>query len=354
MGHDRKFCSIALPEKLTFRADSEIRFSHLLFLQLGGKITSGCDFSLQIRFVRNVPVAANLFHCRNLILSPALARQSQTVSAESLKKIQTSFRRAEEKNMKFINKKYITIGILTLLIGVLAAFAANKTWWNQSSSAQGTVVAFILSPEGKTDGAVLDTGDQIHFGAETGAIISRQIKIGDAMTATGHAGTKSDYGRELRAETVQIGDQTITVVNSKPKPPRGERKPGPREDKDRRKPRPGDDKMPPAPQDADAPKPEDFDATPSALSQSPVAPRQTASASGQVRFVLVGGRGEARGLILSGGEQIALPKEVNDAGLSFSQDTQISVEGEAAKSDAGTFIRPTRLSIGNQTFSFNR
>jgi hypothetical protein len=112
--------------------------------------------------------------------------------------------------------------------------------------------------------------------------------------------------------------------------------------------------MPPAPQDTDAPKSEDIDAPPAELSQPPVAPRQTASASGQVRFVLVGGRGEARGLILSGGEQIALPKEVNDANLTFSQDTQISVEGESPQSDFGKFIHPTRLTIGNQTFSFNR
>lgn len=76
--------------------------------------------------------------------------------------------------MKFINKKYITVGILTLALGVLAAFAATKTLWNQSATAQGKVVAFILNPEGKTDGAILDTGDQIHFGAETGALIVQQ------------------------------------------------------------------------------------------------------------------------------------------------------------------------------------
>lgn len=270
--------------------------------------------------------------------------------------------------MKFINKKYIMVGILTLALGVLAAVATTKTFWNQSMTAQGKVVAFILNPDGKTDGAILDTGDQIHFGAETGAIIASQIKIGDALTATGHAGTKSDNGREVRAESLQIGDQTITVLHSKPKPPRGEgdRK-GPKPprpgDKDR-KPRPEGDKMPPppAPGDAGAPKPEDVEAPrpdnanapKPELNQPPIAPMQTASASGQVKFVLVSGRGEARGLILSGGEQIALPKEVNDANLTFSQDTQVSVEGEAAKTDAGTFIRPTQLTIGNQTFSFNR
>lgn len=261
--------------------------------------------------------------------------------------------------MNFINKKYITVGILTLALGVLAAVAATKTLWNQSTTAQGNVVAFILNPEGKTDGAILDTGDQIHFGAETGAIIASQIKIGDALAATGRAGTHTDYGRELRAETLQIGDRTITVLHSKPKPPhdggKGKGPKPPRPGEGDRKPRPEADKMPPpAPRDENAPKPEDADAPRPELNQPSAAPIQTASANGNVRFVLVGGRGEARGLILSGGEQIALPKEVNDANLTFAQDTQIGVEGAAATSDAGTFIRPTQLTIGNQTFSFNR
>jgi len=32
----------------------------------------------------------------------------------------------------------------------------------------------------------------------------------------------------------------------------------------------------------------------------------------------------------------------------------VNVEGEAAKSDFGTFIKPTKLTIGDRTFSFNR
>lgn len=269
--------------------------------------------------------------------------------------------------MNFINKKYITVGILTLFVGVLAAVAATKTLWNQSVTAQGKVVAFILNPEGKTDGAILDTGDQIRFGAETGALVSQQIKVGDALAATGHAGTRTDYGREIRAESLQIGEQTITVLHSKPQPPHGGGKgkgPKPPRPGDDRRPRPEGDKMPPpAPRDENAPKPEDTDAPKPELdlnapkpvsNQPPVEPMRTASANGQVRFVLVGGRGEARGLILSGGEQIALPKEVTGAILTFAPETQISAEGEAATSDAGTFIRPTRLSIGTQTFSFNR
>lgn len=243
--------------------------------------------------------------------------------------------------MKIFSKSNITVSLIALVIGVFAVVGIAKVFHQSTTSVSGTVTAFILNPEGKVNGAILNTGDQINFGMETGAIVSEQVKIGDAISATGHAGTKSDYGRELRAETLQIGDRIITVLHSKPKPPRDERRP---------KPRPDDSRMPPpAPKDADEPKPGEVSAPPVA----PV-PMQPATANGQIRFVLVGGRGEARGLILSGGEQIALPKEVNDANLTFNQEMQISVEGESAQSDFGKFIHPTRLTIENQTFSFNR
>lgn len=257
--------------------------------------------------------------------------------------------------MKFINTKSITTGIIALLIGVFAVFGISKALnYSRDATVQGTVAAFILNPEGRIDGAVLDTGDQIHFGAETGALLAEQIKIGDSMSATGHAGTRTDYGREMRAETLQIGDKTITVLHSKP--PRGEggdKPKRPRDGKDKpKKPRPEDDQKPS--QDVNAPKPDEADAPKPELNAPPAAPTQTASANGQVRFVLVGGKGEARGLILSGGEQIALPKEVNDANLTFNQETTIRVEGNSAKSEFGTVIHPTRLTIGSQTFSFNR
>ncbi|MET0752045.1 MAG: hypothetical protein ABWZ66_01665 [Pyrinomonadaceae bacterium] len=251
--------------------------------------------------------------------------------------------------MKIFSKSNITVGLITLVIGVFTVVGIAKVFRQSTTSVSGTITAFILNPEGKVDGVILDTGDQLNFGMETGVIVSEKVKIGDAISATGHAGTKSDYGRELRAETLQIGDQTITVLHSKPKSPRDERRP---------KPHPGDDKMPsPAPGDAKAPKTDNVNAPKLGdVNSPPVAPipMQTMTANGQIRFVLVGGRGEARGLILSSGEQIALPKEVNDEGLTFNQETQISVEGESAQSDFGKFIHPTRLTIGNQTFSFNR
>ncbi len=249
--------------------------------------------------------------------------------------------------MKLFNQRNIAVGIIALVIGVVAVFGLTKTFSQSTASVTGNVAAFILNPEGKVDGAILDTGDQVHFGAETGAIVVGQIKIGDALTVTGRAGDKSDYGRELRAETLQINGQTINVIRSKPTR-KGKDGKGPKG----KKPQPRGDKPEAAPQPPNAENPN------SGMSENvaalPVAPRETATANGSVRFVLVGGHGEAWGLILSDGTQVKLPKEVHDANLTFNEQTSVSVEGEAAKSDFGTFIKPTRLTIGDQTFSFNR
>ena len=70
--------------------------------------------------------------------------------------------------------------------------------------------------------------------------------------------------------------------------------------------------------------------------------------------VLVNREGEPRGLILANGEQFNLGKEVENAGLSFDQNTNVSVEGEIVKGQFGTFVRPKVLSVGNQTFTFGR
>lgn len=243
---------------------------------------------------------------------------------------------------KIFNGRNIAIAVMTLALGTFVAFGAAKAFFGKTETITGNVVSFILSPEGKVDGAILDTGDQVKFGAETGEVVTANLQIGSALTATGDAGTKSDYGREFHAKTLQIGDQTITIAKPKgpkdsgpkpPKPPKGDRK-GPKEGE---KPLPPDAEM----NREEMPKPE-------------VPAAETAKISGNVKYVLVNREGEPRGLILANGEQLSLGKEVEDANLSFDQNTSVSVEGEIAKGQFGTFVRPKVLSVGNQTFTFGR
>ena len=264
----------------------------------------------------------------------------------------------------FLKSKNLAIGIITLIIGVVAVVGIARVWAAQDTTVSGNVASFILNPEGKIDGAILSTGDQVRFGAQTGELIASQIKIGAALSATGHAGSSSNYGRELRAESLQIGDQTITVVNAKPRPGDRDGKKGPRPPKGERPRSPREGKPEPRDDERPAPRDEQMNESPAAPAPNaenqpkadapPVPEKETAKASSNVKFILVGGKGEARGLILADGTQIDLPKEVKDAEISFSEATTVNVEGEVSKGQFGSFIRPTILTIDNQTFSFNR
>ncbi len=250
---------------------------------------------------------------------------------------------------KFLNGKNIAIGIITLALGVFIAVGIGKVWARQTTTVSGNVAAFVLNPEGKIDGAILDTGDQVKFGAQTGEIVAANVAVGGALSATGNAGTKSDYGREIHAQTLQIGDQTITVIGGK----------GPKGGKDDKGKRPHPPKKGERPEPKDAPEMRNGEMPPAPLAENgeaaPAPPvKETVKVASNVKFVIVGGRGEARGLILADGTQVNLPKEVADAGLTFDTATSVAVEGEVSKGNFGSFVKPNAITINNQTFSFNR
>ncbi len=255
--------------------------------------------------------------------------------------------------MKLFYKRNLAVGIIALVIGVFAVFGISQTLRQSTEKVTGNITAFVLNSEGKVDGAILDTGDQVSFGAETGAIVTQQLKLGDQLSVTGRAGDKSVYGREFHAETLQIGENTITVVRAKLKPHGKGKDTGDKKPKGK-KPAPRDEKPEASQPNVENPIGDVRRENVPPIVQPQFAPRETMTANGTVRFVLVGKRGEAKNLILSDGTQFKLPKEVHDANLTFNEQTSVSVEGEAAKSDFGTFIKLTKLTIGDRIFSFNR
>lgn len=222
--------------------------------------------------------------------------------------------------MRLSKGKYVIVFVIVFCFGVLLAWGA-KRWWQQPATTQGQVVAFILDPEGRVEGAALDNGDQVRFGPQAGEIVVSRVKIGDRLVATGRAGTRSEYGREVRAETLQIAGQTVEIIPSRPKRP----KHGPA--------------LPPGPGAERGPMASEGGMT---------------TAQGTIKLVIVDGRGQARGLILSDGTQVALPRAVAEAGVTLDGQTPITVEGRAAKSDFGVRIEPARLTIGQRTFSVDR
>ena len=256
---------------------------------------------------------------------------------------------------KNFNARNIAIAIITLAIGTFVALGASKLFFNSTTTVTGNVVSFVLNPKGEVDGAILDTGDQVKFGPETGAVVTSNVQVGGQLTATGHAGTSSNYGREFHAETLQIGDQTITIAKGK-KGPKEDGEKSPREDKRRRGPKgnkgPRDDERRRPNDEMNGEKPSAPDAENAPDVNRPQA--ETATVSGTVKFVLVNKDGNPRGVILASGEQMKLGKEVENANLTIDQNTTVTATGEVKKGSFGAFLRPQTLTIGNQTFTFNR
>ena len=260
----------------------------------------------------------------------------------------------------FLNSRNLIIGILTLAVGVFAAVGIAKVSASQAVTVTGSVVSFIVNPEGQVDGAILSTGEQIKFGGQTGEIVTSRIRIGDTLSATGYAGGSSVHGREFKANSLQIGGQTITISAGKPGPkggPKGGLKGAPHHPRGALPPPPVapiNGQMPPppvVPVSGQMPVPP---APGMPIAPGFAQPLERAKVSGTVKFVLVGGYGEAKGLILSDGTQLNLPKEVKDSEMTFSNATSVAVEGEIVRGQFGTFIKPLVLTIDNQIFSFNR
>lgn len=271
--------------------------------------------------------------------------------------------------MSIFRKRNLLVAIATFAIGLgaCAAIWGVPKFFKRSTTVNSQVSAFLLDDRGEVNGLLLASGDQLHFSKQTGAVVAAQIKVGDNVTATGHAGTKSNYGREVRVEQISANGHTIVEVKDGPKGPHGPRDgkgerdnpAGPDRDRDhgdRRGPRAQDGDQPPAkteapPASASDPKAE------TATTAAPVAASQPEvfKAAGTIRTHLVNGHGDVDGLILSSGEQVRFSPKVGQLIVAAEQDaeTQVSVEGNGVRNDRGTVIRATLITVGNQTIALN-
>lgn len=273
--------------------------------------------------------------------------------------------------MRVISKRLVAVAIATFLCVAVVVFALHRTTgvaagWGQifsrDETVRGQVTSFIIDDRGAVNGFVLSSGDQGHFSPTLGeALIAANINTGADVSAQGHAGTRTDFGREVRAREISFNGRTF--VDNAPAPPRRPH--------NRRPPRePRDGQQPPAPP-ANTPPASDSDAAAPATSPSaPPAPRaaelapgaslvENVTASGAVSTYLVGGRGEVTGVILASGEQFRIPPHVRDEILSvnnnaFPKNAQVSVTGDAVRTERGTSIRARTLSIGDRTYALGR
>jgi hypothetical protein len=260
--------------------------------------------------------------------------------------------------MSLFSKRNILAGISTFIIGI-ATFAAiwgMPTFLRRSATIKSQVAAYLLDDRGAVNGLLLTSGDQLHFSPQTGEAVAAQIKLGDEVTATGRAGSKSNYGREVRVEQISSQGRTITEAKSGPKHSR--------EPREKRKPKGHGDQSAPidAPAQGEA-KTEpnvapgsDTAADANTAENAQPAPPETFKATGTIRAYLVSGRGDVNGLILSSGEQMRFSPKVGELVIAAQQgaDTPVSVEGTGVRNGRGTVIRPSLITVSNQTIALGR
>lgn len=258
--------------------------------------------------------------------------------------------------MSRFKKRNLLVGISTFIVG-LAAYVAiwgMPKFLTHSTTVKSQVRAYLLDERGAVNGLLLASGDQLHFSPQTGEAVAALIKVGDEVSATAHAGTKSNYGRELRVEQISANGRTIVEAEAAPKPPHGPH--------DRPDPKGVADK--PAPTNARAQAEAQSDSNPAQSNNAeanqtqnaqPTQP-ETFKATGTIQAHLVNGHGDVDGLILSGGEQMRFSPKVGKLVISAEQSagTEVSVEGAGVRNERGTVIRPSMITVGNQTIAVGR
>lgn len=265
--------------------------------------------------------------------------------------------------MSVLRKRNLLIGTaaLAVVVGAAVAIWAVPKLMHRSTTVNGQVTAYLLNDRGEVDGLLLANGDQLHFSPQTGAIVASQIKVGDQVTATGHPGDKSNYGREVRVESISANGRTITEVKGGPPRPHGPHdKGGPRDREDRPDAPPEPDaQSKPAEPTKDATNDQNAKALTSPApspAPSPVPVPETFKATGTIGTHLVNGRGDVAGIILSTGEQVRFSPKVGELVVAAERNgnSQVSVEGSGVRNERGTVIRPTQITVGNQTIAVSR
>jgi hypothetical protein len=198
---------------------------------------------------------------------------------------------------------------------------------------------------------LLLSGDQLHFSRQTGEAVAAQIKVGDEVTATGHAGSQSTYGREVRVAQISANGHTIVEA--------ARERLEARESGDRRGPKRQGER----PVSPDAPAQGEAQSEPNAApvnsvnakpsTAAPLSAAEIFKATGTIRTHLVNGRGDVAGLILSSGEQVRFSPTLGRLVVAAEQGsgTQVTIEGTGVRNGRGTVISPTQITVGSQTIA---
>jgi|GEM_PF-2319286 len=178
-----------------------------------------------------------------------------------------------------------------------------------SNSYSGGVESYLLAPQGQVNGFILSNGLQVRFPPNSATSLTAIVKPGDRVTVTGTPGFPSNFGQEIRANSVTNNSTGRTVVNQPPT-------------------------YPPPP--------------PAYVNSSPL------SVAGTVRHWLVGRRGEIKGALLSSGAQVMFSPSVGAQLFNQARaGARIQAQGFGTSNEYGQILRANSLTVNGQTIAIN-
>ena len=173
---------------------------------------------------------------------------------------------------------------------------------------EGRVAAYVLSPDAGVAGLLLDNGRQVRVPPHLGARLASLVQPGQWVRIGPEDTTAKDLG-PARMRSITAVDAGRTLVDTAPAPLAGE-----------------------------------------PLSPAPIgdvgdgATLHALKVSGTIRQTLKGARGEANGVLLTSGVQVAFPPHVGlEAGAWLVAGQTIEVEGFGRTSSYGTVVQATRI-----------
>lgn len=172
----------------------------------------------------------------------------------------------------------------------------------------GEVQQYLLNPEGRVEGLLLNNGTQVRFPPHMADSLVALVAPGARVTVSGTPGVSTSFGQEVRARSITNNQTGRTLVEPPPTYP---------------------------------PKPR-VQGTYSNL-----------SVEGTAEHWLVGHRGEINGVILSGGAEVKFPPHVGDQLIGMAKlGDKVQAQGFGTRNSYGQVLQATSLTVNGQPMSF--
>ncbi|NMF63230.1 hypothetical protein [Brasilonema octagenarum] len=177
---------------------------------------------------------------------------------------------------------------------------------NNATTLTGKIQQYLLNPEGRVDGLLLNNGLQVKVPPHLNRNLVAQVSLGTEISVTGKTGVSTSFGQEIKAREITNRQTQQTITNKAIA-----------------------DAPPPAP------TPTDY---------------SSLSAEGKAQKWLVGHRGEINGVILSSGVQVKFPPHIGNQLVDTAQvGDKVQVQGFGTRNKYGEVIKATTLKVNERS-----